>query len=81
MLLKIARATTRALTANVLADVTIFGLAEPAMAAEPSILPLARAAPKIDQGGINTILAKHNATRDEVRVGHLSWDNTLATHA
>jgi len=71
-----ARTTAQVLTTSILAGAIMFGLAAPAMA-----LPMAPVPTKIDPAGISTILSKHNAARDEVKVGHLSWDNGLAAHA
>jgi hypothetical protein len=59
-----------AMIAVIITSVSVFALATPAFAVT-----------KVDQAGINTILAKHNSARDEVGVAHIGWDDGLANDA
>jgi len=79
------RGASRIVTGTVLTTV-LCGLAGPAFAAEAAPaglanpqLPLLVAA--VDQQTKQTILNTHNKFRDEVKVGHLSWDDGLAADA
>jgi uncharacterized protein YkwD len=78
---RIVRHAAKALTAAVVAGSALLATTGPAMAAEPAGLPMAPMAGAFSQSDITAIIAKHNAYRDEVKVGHLSWDANLAAEA
>jgi uncharacterized protein YkwD len=86
----LAPTAARFLTATVFAAAAITGSTGTAFAADntgaahPVSAPFPHAAlatTNVDAQTMASILAKHNNARDEVKVGHLSWDDGLATDA